>query len=104
MAAMAPPPVPSLAASTPSTLLLSAVRACVISVCALSGLQSGVSYSLAMVTLPSRTLWAPCLKSLALLSVGEPLMKTTLALALPLRAVRSALPWSWPTLALSNDT
>src|SRR3979411_435982 len=37
IAAMAPPPVPSLAARTPSTLLLSAVRAWVISVCALSG-------------------------------------------------------------------
>ena len=51
--------------------------ACSISCCALSGLQSGVSYSLPTLNpLLSMTLCAPCLKSLALLSVGAPLIIT----------------------------
>ena len=84
MAAMAPPPVPSLAARTPTKPSLpSFVIAWSIWVWALSGLQSGVSYSAPMMNLPSRTLWAPFLNSVALLSVGEPLIITIVLPALP---------------------
>src|SRR6476646_3453200 len=103
IAAIAPPPVPSLAASTPSNLLPSAVSACCISLCALSGLQSGVSYSLAILTLPSSTECAPALNSVALLSVGEPLIITTVAFAFPPSASSRLWPCSLPTCSLSND-
>src|SRR5438270_13449172 len=76
MAAIAPPAVPSLAAYTPvNPFLPSAVIACCISFWALSGLQSGVSYCWPILT-PwlLKTLSAPCLNSLALLSVGAPLI------------------------------
>src|SRR5258708_25396569 len=103
MAAMAPPAVPSFAASTPSTLLFSAVKAWVISFWALSGLHIGVSYSLAMLVLPSSTLWAPCLNRVALLSVGSPLISTTVGLVFDPSAVSRAVPWSLPTPALSKE-
>src|SRR4030081_3057736 len=90
MAAMAPPAVPSLAAYTPSTLLLNAVSAWVISSWALSGLHFGVSYSLAILVALSSTLWAPCLNRVALLSVGSPLIITIWALVLPFNAVSRA--------------
>src|SRR4029453_13836069 len=78
IAAIAPPAVPSLAAYTPTNPVLpTAVIACSISVWALSGDQSGVSYSLATLNPDeSITLCAPCLNSLALLSVGAPLIIT----------------------------
>src|SRR3981081_3103335 len=90
MAAIAPPAVPSLAAYAPSTLLLNAVSAWVISSWALSGLHFGVSYSLAILVALSSTLWAPCLNRAALLSVGSPLIITIWALVLPFNAVSRA--------------
>src|ERR671933_473039 len=102
IAAIAPPAVPSLAAYTPSTLFPSAVSAWVISFWAWSGLQSGVSYSRATCTLPSRTLCAPRLNRVALLSVGEPLIITIDGLFLPWSACSSDVPCSTPTRWLSN--
>src|SRR5438034_1333798 len=98
---MAPPAVPSFAARTPSTLLLRATSAPCISFWALSGFQPGVSYSLPYLTLPSRTLCAPCLNSLALLSAGSPLISTICGLVLLPIAVSRALPCRAPTAALS---
>src|SRR5436189_260221 len=54
----------------------SEVIACSASVCALSGVQSGVSYSLPIVTLPSSTECAPFLNCAAFGSVGGPLIIT----------------------------
>ena len=108
IAAIAPPAVPSLAAYTPMILSRpSAVIACSISCCALSGDQSGVSYSLPMFTLPSSTECAPALKSAAFGSVGEPLIMTIwprLGSPPALSASSSAWPWTLPTSWLSNDT
>jgi hypothetical protein len=105
IAAMAPPAVPSLAAYTPTILSLpSAVIACSISRCALSGLHCGVSYSLPRLTLPSSTLCAPFLNNVALLSVGSPLIMTVCpTFALSPRACSSASPCSLPTRSLSNE-
>jgi hypothetical protein len=63
IAAMIPLAMPSLAEYTPTKPFLpSAVIACSICRCALSGLQSGVSYSLAILTpLLSSTSCAPFL-------------------------------------------
>jgi hypothetical protein len=62
IAAIAPPAMPSFADRTPMMLSRpSAVMDCSISCWALSGLQSGVSNSRPICTLPSRTLWAPVL-------------------------------------------
>ena len=77
-----------------------------ISFWALSGLQSGVSYSAPIFSvLASKTEWAPCLNSLALLSVGEPLIITIVPVALPsaVSFSSSELAWSLPTFSLSNE-
>ena len=70
-----------------------------------SGFQLAMASSLTMLTLPSRTLWAPALNSEALLSFGDPLIQTTLALVLPsaVSFARSAVPCSSPTFSLSNE-
>lgn len=76
-----------------------------ISELALSGDHSLVSYSLAMVTLPSRTLWAPALNWAAFGSVTEPLTMTIfdfLSALLP-SACSRAWPWVSPTFSLSNE-
>ena len=80
--------------------------ACSISCWALSGLQSGVSYSLATLkSLLSMTLCAPSLNSLALLSVGAPLIMTIVAAWLPSSSsfLTRLSPWSLPTCSLSNE-
>ena len=74
-----------------------------ISLCASDGCQLGVSYSAPIFTLLlSNTECAPCLKSLALLSVGAPLIITMVPpSALAPSFLISELACSSPTLALS---
>ena len=81
--------------------------ACCISVWALSGLQSGVSNCLPILTpLLSKTLSAPFLNSVALLSVGAPLIIVIVGAAVPpdLSFCVSAVACSLPTRSLSNET
>ena len=82
------------------------VMAWSISDCALSGLQSGVSYSAPTLRpLESITLWAPFLNRVALLSVGAPLIITMVPSVVPsaLSLSTRAWPWSLPTCSLSNE-
>ncbi len=73
-------------------------------VLAFSGFHSLVSYSLPMVTLPSRTECAPFLKRAAFGSVTDPFIMTiSPALALSPRASSRALPWTLPTSSLSKE-
>src|SRR5215475_12572729 len=107
IAAIAPPAVPSLAQYAPSNPSLpTAVMNASISCCASSGFQLAAASSLTISTLPSSTLWAPVLNSVALLSVGEPLIMVILGLALPPLVSFSSSAWacSLPTRSLSNDT
>ena len=55
--------------------------------------------------LESITLCAPCLNSLALLSVGAPLIITIVAEPSPsaLSLLTSERAWSWPTFWLSKE-
>ena len=73
---------------------------------ALAGSQSTVSDSAPTVRpLASITEWAPRLKSVALLSVGEPLIITIVPSPLPWRSSSAtrASPCSTPTRSLSNE-
>ncbi len=106
MAAIAPPAPPSLATYAPSNPVLpSDAMNCSMSCWASSGFQFAMASSLTIWALPWNAAFAPLLKSVALLSFGEPLMIVTFGFDLPAAARPASwvVAWRLPTDSLSNE-
>ena len=108
-AAIAAPPVPSLAATTPTIFFPKRVIWPLAHCCAFGGAQSGVSYSASVLyPLPARPSWMPSLISPAAASVGEPLISSTptslVGTLVVFRCSTSDLAIALPIALLSKDT
>ncbi len=78
---------------------------CSMSCWASSGFQLAIASSLTIVALPAKAAFAPLLKSVALLSLGEPLMIVSFGFVLPAaaRPASCVVAWRLPTDSLSNE-
>ncbi|CAM5594916.1 hypothetical protein SCALM49S_02924 [Streptomyces californicus] len=105
-AATEPPPVPSLAATTPAILPGNLLIWPLTQLCAFPGSQAGVSYSASSAKpLESTALWTPFLISPAAASVGEPLTSKEPPFALvALRCSTREAPIMAPIFSLSKET